>query len=50
MAPRAGFEVERKFLSAHIVHPLDEQNTPSDTPSAASLQFSMLSRLVSGIG
>jgi hypothetical protein len=38
MAPRAGFEVSRKFLSALIVPPLDEQNTPSDTPSTASLQ------------
>jgi hypothetical protein len=39
VAPRAGFEVERKFLSAHIDGALHELNTPSDTPRKASLEF-----------
>jgi hypothetical protein len=38
MAPRAGFEVGRKFLSAQIVATLDDLDTPSDTPRVASLE------------
>jgi len=33
MAPRAGFEVGRKFLSTHVARAVEEQSTPSDTPA-----------------
>jgi hypothetical protein len=32
MAPRAGFEVDRKFLSAQGARTSRELSTPSDTP------------------
>jgi hypothetical protein len=37
MAPRAGFEVERKSLSGGIVPLLDQQNTPGRTPLSSKL-------------
>ena len=39
MAPRAGFEVERNALSAHVVMYVDQLNTPSRTPLPSSLEF-----------
>ena len=50
MAPRAGVEVGRKFLTALIARTLDELNTPKRTPRRVSLQFSTFARLVSGVG
>jgi hypothetical protein len=35
MAPRAGFEVRRKLLSAVALQVLDRLDTPSDTPSSS---------------
>jgi len=40
MAPRAGFEVDRKFLSARAVQASNKLNTPSDTPRTWSLDAS----------
>jgi hypothetical protein len=39
MAPRAGFEVGRKLLSARVVQCVDEGNTPARTPRLTSLEF-----------
>jgi hypothetical protein len=44
MAPRAGFEVQRKFLSALVLRASDEPRTPSDTPHLAVLKFVALTR------
>lgn len=44
MAPRAGFESERKFLSAHVVPRSEELDTPSDTPPLARLIVRSVSR------
>jgi len=40
MAPRAGFEVERKFLRAHVVIGVDQMNTPIRTSFLSNLEFS----------
>ena len=42
MAPRAGFEVKRKVLSAHVDSASVELNTPSDTPRTTTLDFSQV--------
>ena len=42
MAPRAGFEVDRKLLSVHVVTWADELSTPARTPLLSSLEFSRL--------
>ena len=34
MAPRAGFEVEHKFLSAHLVTSVGQLNTPRPHPTS----------------
>jgi hypothetical protein len=34
MAPRAGFEVDRKVLSAHVATCVDELNTPRTYPTS----------------
>ena len=38
MAPRAGDEIGRKFLSANVARRLDGLNTPIDTPTIAILK------------
>ena len=35
MAPRAGFQIDHKFLSARVVRSPDASSTPSDTPREA---------------
>ena len=35
--PRAGFEIDRKFLSSHIAEISRKLNTPSDTPHMDAL-------------
>jgi hypothetical protein len=39
MAPRAGFEVDRKVLSAHVATCVDELSTPARTPLRSNLEF-----------
>ncbi len=39
MAPRAGFEVGRKLLNAHVDTALDQLNTPNGTPPPSALGF-----------
>ena len=38
MAPRAGFEIDRKLMSAQIVLRVEELHTPSDTPLVSRLR------------
>jgi len=42
MAPRAGFEVERKLLNGLGVRARDAADTPDDTPRLAALDFCLL--------
>jgi hypothetical protein len=37
MAPRAGFQLHRKFLSEQVVQTASELDTPSDTPRIHAL-------------
>jgi hypothetical protein len=39
MAPRAGFQFHRKFLSEQVVQTSSELSTPSDTPRRHALDF-----------
>jgi len=42
MAPRAGFEIGRKFLNTHLVQCCERAEYPIRTPSLQSLAFSKL--------
>ena len=48
--PRAGFEVRRKFLSAHTVYPVGRAEYPQRYPKHGEPVVLRFSRLVSGIG
>ena len=44
MAPRAGFEVSRKFLSEQVAQTSNELDTPSDTPRIHALRSGVFAR------
>jgi hypothetical protein len=44
MAPRAGFEVEHKCLSAHLVTSVGQLNIPARTPLPLSLEYAAQAR------
>ena len=44
MAPRAGFELQRKFLSKQVVQTSNELDTPRDTPRIHALRSGVFDR------
>jgi hypothetical protein len=40
MAPRAGFELERKLLNVHVIVCVEQLSTPARTPFLSKLEFS----------